>query len=659
METVHAGILHGETAQALVDALPEAVLLLNSAGLLVEVNQPAARLFGYTRQDLLGQPVGRLISTGCQPCDVALQGEAFTSHAPLTDGTTLSGVRQDGSTFPVEMSLGPYTVAAEVYTLGVVRALSLRQPPDPAADQLQARLEQRVQERTAQLSAAHAALQATEARQRALLGALPDLIFRQHRDGTYLDFSATGGEPIVPREVIVGRNVRELPFPRAFVDEALAAIERALATGHVETLEYPLVMPDGVHYYEARLVRCAEDEVVAIVRDVTERKHQEQALEDSRHLTQQIANAMPGIVYLYDMVPRQTVYTNQRLHDILGYSIADLQGLGGEVMRTLLHPEDWERYVEHFRALRQTPDDRVLEFEGRIKHANGSWVWLLTRDLICSRHADGTPRLILGVAHDFTARKQAEEALRESEEYNRRLNLELEQRVQERTAQLAATNRELEAFCYSVSHDLRAPLRAIDGFSQALLEDQFELLDPEGQHYLRRVRAAGQRMGALIDDLLNLSRMTRHEIHRTTVHLSALATSIATELHHAQPYRQVLWHITPHLLVEADPNLMRIMLENLLGNAWKYTSQHATAHITFGAVMRHDKRVYFVRDDGAGFDMAYVDKLFGAFQRLHRLDEFEGTGIGLALVERIVQRHGGAVWAEGAVEQGATFYFTL
>ena len=240
-----------------------------------------------------------------------------------------------------------------------------------------------------------------------------------------------------------------------------------------------------------------------------------------------------------------------------------------------------------------------------------------------------------------------------------RYTTQLEDLVAERTAELAAVNRELEAFAYSVSHDLRAPLRSIDGFSQALLEDYAGVLDARGQDYLRRVRAASQRMGQIIDDLLQLSRLTRRGMHRQRVDLSDLARQVAEELAQQEPERQVEWVIAADVIATGDPHLLRVALENLLGNAWKFTSKHAEARIEFGVEEDKDQAVYFVRDDGAGFDMAYADKLFGAFQRLHGLAEFEGTGIGLATVQRIIHRHGGQVWAEGEVERGATFYFTL
>ena len=228
-----------------------------------------------------------------------------------------------------------------------------------------------------------------------------------------------------------------------------------------------------------------------------------------------------------------------------------------------------------------------------------------------------------------------------------------------RSLQLEASNKELETFSYSVSHDLRAPLRGIDGFSQVLLEDCGDKLDAKEKDYLQRVRKASQRMAILIDDLLGLSRVTRREMRREGVDLSRLAEEIVEDIRSREPERQAEFIIQPALVVQGDPDLLRIVLEKLLENAWKFTGRHATARIEFGTMEAEAEKAYFVRDDGAGFDQKYTDKLFGAFQRLHTTEEFGGTGIGLATVNRIIRRHGGRAWAEGRVDKGATFYFTL
>ena len=227
-------------------------------------------------------------------------------------------------------------------------------------------------------------------------------------------------------------------------------------------------------------------------------------------------------------------------------------------------------------------------------------------------------------------------------------------------AQLQAANHELEAFCYSVSHDLRAPLRGIDGFSQALLEDYSQSLDGTGKQHLERVRAAAQRMSALIDDLLELSRITRAEIQREQIDLSGMALfAVAQELSQLDPARKAEFAIAPNLEAEGDPRLLRAVLENLLGNSWKFTSRRPAARIKFGHTQANGEGAFFVRDNGAGFDPAHSQRLFGAFQRLHATTEFPGTGVGLASVQRIIHRHGGRLWAEGAVNEGATFFFTL
>ena len=257
----------------------------------------------------------------------------------------------------------------------------------------------------------------------------------------------------------------------------------------------------------------------------------------------------------------------------------------------------------------------------------------------------------------FDAERQARQLSEEAAAAVRTLNAELEERVQRRTEQLEATNRELEAFSYSVSHDLRAPLRSVDGFSVALAEDYGDLLTGDGRHYLNRIRAGVQRMGQLIDALLQLSRVTRSEMVPEPLSLSAVATEVARELTQQNPGRQLGFHIEPGLSIVGDPRLLRALFENMFGNAVKFTAKVAEAQIAFG--YSAEQQAYYIRDNGAGFDQKYAGKLFVAFQRLHGEKDFSGSGIGLATVARIVRRHQGTLHAEGTVGSGATFWFTL
>jgi PAS domain S-box-containing protein len=372
---------------------------------------------------------------------------------------------------------------------------------------------------------------------------------------------------------------------------------------------------------------------------ITERKEAEELLRQSRGQYETFINATDDIAFLKDdqlryiiVNPANAAYFGRSAEEIVGHTDDEL--MPAKAAESCRHSD-----VDALRSgglviTTETQGDRVYE--------SRKFPVALT---------DGRTG-IGGYVRDVSEQRRAEGEIK-------RLASGLERRVAQRTAQLEATNRELESFAYSISHDLRSPLRALDGFSEILLQDYGEALDDAGRDYLRRIKGAANHMAGLMDGLLQLSRLNRDDLDVEDVDLTALATSFVAELHERDPARDVVVDVAPGLVARADPKLIRAALENLLVNAWKFTSRHETALIEFGADRDGGGVTFFVRDDGAGFDMRYAKNLFGAFQRLHTPDQFEGTGIGLATVQRIVHRHGGAVWAEGEIEKGATFWFTL
>ena len=380
-----------------------------------------------------------------------------------------------------------------------------------------------------------------------------------------------------------------------------------------------------------------------ILRAVSARQRAEADRQRVEKLMNSVIENNPVMIFLKDAKDLRFMLFNKAAEEITGFKRDELIGKSDHDLFTNNEADFFTAKDRH--VLRQRDVLDIPEQTIQTRHAG---LRVLHTRKMALLDDTGDPQYLLGVSEDITERKRAEESIRQ-------LNIDL----QKQSDQLQAANKELEAFSYSVSHDLRAPLRSIDGFSQALQEDYADKLDSEGKDHLRRVRASTQRMGQLIDDMLNLSRITRGEMRCESIDLTAMAEVIAADLQKTAPGRDVEFVISEGLVVQGDARLLRIMLDNLLNNAWKYTSKQPRARIEVGFAQNNGQSAYFVRDDGVGFDMAYAGKLFGAFQRLHGMAEFSGTGIGLATVQRIIHRHGGRVWAQGKVDQGATFYFTI
>jgi PAS domain S-box-containing protein len=385
------------------------------------------------------------------------------------------------------------------------------------------------------------------------------------------------------------------------------------------------------------------------IRDNTTRKQTESALRASEQRFRALTENSSDAVALLSPDGR-VLYSSPATTRVLGYPLEEFVGRSAF---EFIHPEDQSRFIASLNEVAKSPGASV-ELDSRVRHRDGQW--RIIEAVFTNLTHDQSIGAIVNNYRDVTERRRAAGEIR-------RLNAELERRVVQRTAQLEAANKELEAFSYSVSHDLRAPLRAIDGFSHAVLDNNGAQLDDTGRNYLNRVRAATQRMSQMIDDILNLSRITREDIRRERLDLADMAKRMVEELRESEPQRRVDFVTHDGMVAEGDRHLLERALDNLIRNAWKYTSKQPHARIEFGLLPpgagRPGDRVFFLKDNGAGFDMKYVGKLFGAFQRLHGAQEFPGNGIGLVTVQRIVQRHGGRIWAEGEPGRGAVFYFTL
>ncbi len=483
-----------------------------------------------------------------------------------------------------------------------------------------------------------------------LIESIPGIFFLFDKSGRFLLWNKN-------LEKVLGASAGEVALLRTidlYEEEDRAHIRRATAqvfAAGSSSVEASLVTKSGTRIpYVITGVRIevdGEPSIISLGLDISERKQAETALRESEARFRHIIEQSPISMAIVNMEGR-IEFINRKGIDTFGYRIEDIPDMGAwwakaypdEAYRSEVVAQ-WMGLVEKAIALNQEIEAR----EYRVTCKDGS---------VKTMSIFGVPvaEKVFVMFDDITARKRAEAGIL-------MLNETLEQRVRERTAELEASNQELESFSYSVSHDLRAPLRALNGFSHLLEEEYAQKIDENGLNYLARIRAASKRMGELIDNLLDLARVSRQELRRHPVDLSALAGEIRASLEDQFPQRKVDWLIASDLRVRADPVLMKALLENLLRNAWKFTAERKNARIELSVDRSGQEAVYCIRDNGAGFEMAYADKLFKPFQRLHDPKRFEGTGIGLAIVHRVLLRHGGRIWTESSPGQGAAFFFTL
>jgi PAS domain S-box-containing protein len=623
-----------------IEGAPNGMVMIDQAGKITLVNTQVEILFGYSRDELLGQAIELLVPKRFHSHHSAYRAEFMKSPLtrPMGAGRDLYGVRKDGSEFPVEIGLNPIETEQGMMVLGTIVDITQR-------------------------TRAEADLRASESRLQTIVESLAEGLVVSDLEGQVLHFNRAAlnmhGFAALDDVKLHLTEFTEI-FELSSVDGSVLPVDqwplaRVLRGDELRNFEVLIRRPksnwERIFSYGGTLVRDEAGQpmfAVVTMSDITERKQAEKSRAESESRKEAILVSALDAVITIDREGK-IIEFNPAAERIFGYPREKV--IGQQMAELIIPPSMRDAHHKGFAHYLATGEAPILNkrLELNAVRADGTEFPV---ELTISRIGSEAEPFFTSFIRDITERKQAENEIRI-------LNETLEHRVEERTLELEAANKELEAFSYSVSHDLRAPLRAIDGFSQALLEDYKDKLDDEGQSYLGRVREGSQRMARLIDDMLKLSKVTRSDLHREKVNLSVLANDVAKKLHELHPERSVTLDIEESVTTFGDERLLRIVLENLLGNAWKFTSKCEKAAISFGRNGRGNKTEFFVKDNGAGFDMAYADKLFGAFQRLHSANDFDGTGIGLATVQRIIHRHGGSIRAEGKVEAGAVFYFTL
>lgn len=484
---------------------------------------------------------------------------------------------------------------------------------------------------------------------KAAFEAFVDKIYILDRQGRYLYVSPRGLQRLgLSAEAIIGRSWQELELAKNVRARFEGDFQAVIASGKpiIRQAAYPGIRNNRYYEYLLSPIQDAADEVqmvVASVRDITLRKEAEERVIKTQQRFRNLCEAAPdGIV----LVGKGGIISlvNKQTERIFGYPRT---ALIGQPIEKLIPQRYHQQHKRHRAAYQQSSTIREMGVGMELYGLRADGTEFPVEVALSPFESEESAETI-AIIRDITVRKKTEKQIKH-----------LSHSLQNKLRELATINQELEFFSYSVSHDLRAPLRTMDGFSAILWEEYAEVLDEDGKHYLRRIQTASQRMGLSIDGLLQLSRINRHEIGQSILDLSAMVTGIVADLRQAQPDHPMEVHIQPGMAVQADGKLVLIGLENLLANAWKYTRGQERPQVEFICLEKEGEQVFIVRDNGVGFNQKYEAKLFQVFQRLHGPHEFEGLGIGLATVQRIVRRHGGRIWAEGEEGKGAVFYFTL
>lgn len=617
-----------ERFSAVAETAADAIISGDCRGSIMYFNPAAERMFGYAASDVLGRPLTLLMPERFREAHHQDMARFFaTGEARMIGGTTeLVGRKKEGTEFPLELSLASWKIGQDTFFTCIMRDITARKQAEKALADREAQLRQaQAEEKFRRMveGAPNAIVLVNQAGRIALVNAQAERLFGYARE----ELVGQSIEILVParfRGAHPGHRGAFFGDPKTRAMGAGRDLYGLRKDGHEIPIEIGL---NPIDSEEGPMV-------LASIIDITERKRAEAVLREGEERFRTLANNMSQLAWMADEQGR-TFWYNQRWFEYTGTTLEEMKGWGWQAVH---HPDHVQRVTDKLWHCFQT--GVVWEDTFPLRGKDGRFRWFLSR-AIPLRNEQGKIFRWFGTNTDVTEQREVEDALRKSR------------------ARLEMSNKELDAFSYSVSHDLRAPLRSIDGFSQALLEDCGGTLSEQGKDHLGRIRAASQRMGQLIDDLLNLSRVMRHSLLREPVDLSALALSSANEMAKLWPGRQVELVVSPGLRGHGDARLLRVVFDNLLGNAWKFTSLREKAIIEVGATDWDGTAAYFVRDNGAGFDMAYAGKLFRAFQRLHAATEYPGTGIGLATVQRIIVRHGGRVWAEGKENEGAAVYFTL